>query len=163
MNDTAPGRTRCLERAHEAVVERAGAYGPPIPFFAAVARRWSLTLGVEVRAQDVVLCLIDMKMERAKAGGGVDTFGDIAGYAAIGFELDEFWRNDLCMRATEGELRRPVVDNGDGTARGLSPRAPMPLETTPTPPPKTPVHCIGSNDCRLDGACNRAGKCLAKA
>lgn len=88
----ATGRDQCLDAARVAVIERAGAYGQPVPFFTAVAKRWSLTLGVEITAREVVLCLIEMKVQRAIGGGGLDTFADIAGYAALGFELEAFFK-----------------------------------------------------------------------
>jgi len=82
-------RELLLEAARTAVSERGDAYGNPAPFFAAVAKRWSLTLGVDVSARQVVLCLLDLKQQRAVAGSGDDTFADIAGYAACAYEIDE--------------------------------------------------------------------------
>ena len=83
-----PPRIRCLDAARAAVVERAGAYGKPEDLFAAIARRWSLTLGVKIEARQVALCMIDLKMERAIVGGSEDSVIDIAGYAACLYELD---------------------------------------------------------------------------
>lgn len=82
-------RERCLDEARRIVMLRGALYRPPAPFFSKLARRWSLTLGVEVTARQVVLCLIDLKIERAAGGRHVDTVIDIAGYAACLAELDE--------------------------------------------------------------------------
>lgn len=105
----ASGRDQCLDVARVAVVERAGAYGSPAPFFAAVARRWSLTLGIDVTPRQVILCLVDMKLQRALSGGGLDTFADIAGYAACGFELEGFLPDEPRASEAAGATTEPVA------------------------------------------------------
>ncbi len=57
---------------------------------AAVARRWSETLGQAVTPEEVVLCLIDLKLVRlAHDPQHRDSILDVAGYAAV---LDEVAR-----------------------------------------------------------------------
>ena len=47
-----------------------------------MARRWSLTLGTTVRPEQVVLCLLDLKVARlAHDPRQLDSITDIAGYA----------------------------------------------------------------------------------
>ena len=75
-------RERCLEAARDTVMHRGALYRPPLPFFQKLAKRWSLVLGVEVTARQVLLCLIDLKTERATGAPHPDTVIDIAGYAA---------------------------------------------------------------------------------
>lgn len=81
-------REQCLELAKAAVTQRADAYGKPEFLFARIAQRWSLTLGVQISARQVVLCMLDMKQERAIAGRQPDTPVDISGYGAILYEID---------------------------------------------------------------------------
>lgn len=82
-------RVRLLDMARRAVEGRAESYGKPTPFFDRVAQRWSLRFGITITARQVALSLIDLKVERADAGGTEDTTTDIAGYAACLFEIDE--------------------------------------------------------------------------
>ena len=66
------------------VAERRVAYGQPATSMAAIAARWSLTLGVPVTPATVVLCLIDLKLARlAHDPAHADSITDIAGYAAV--------------------------------------------------------------------------------
>ena len=81
-------RARCLDLASRAVAGRGDAYGAPEDLFELIAARWSLTLGIEISARQVVLCMIDMKIERAVIGRQADSPVDIAGYAACLYELD---------------------------------------------------------------------------
>jgi hypothetical protein len=82
-------RHRCLELARGCITQRADAYGRPKEFYERVAKRWSLTLNTPVSAREVLLCLLDMKQERALANPGhTDSVVDIAGYAACLYEVD---------------------------------------------------------------------------
>lgn len=81
-------RARCLDQARRAVEGRGDAYGDPADLFERIATRWSLTLGREISAREVVLCMIDMKVERAVSGRQADSPVDIAGYAACLYEID---------------------------------------------------------------------------
>ena len=83
---------RLLEQATRTLVERGESYGSPQPLFENVARRWSLTLGVDVSAEQVITCLIDLKLARLNSTPGhQDSILDVAGYAAI---LNEIINNN---------------------------------------------------------------------
>jgi len=61
---------------------RTARYGDPACFFREVAKRWTVTLGIPVTPEKVVLCMIDMKLQRlCHDPGHVDSTLDIAGYA----------------------------------------------------------------------------------
>jgi hypothetical protein len=79
-----------LLQAAEIVKERRAAYGHSKTMMASVARRWSETLGQTVTPEEVVLCLIDLKLVRlAHDPQHRDSILDVAGYAAV---LDEVAR-----------------------------------------------------------------------
>lgn len=79
-----------LQQATATVKARREAYGPAKPSMAAVARRWSETLGQTVTPAEVVLCLIDLKLVRLSYDPEHrDSILDVAGYAAV---LDEVVR-----------------------------------------------------------------------
>jgi hypothetical protein len=73
-----------LEHAMEVVEQRGKAYGRPDAIMAAIAARWSLTLGRPVTPAQVTLCMIDLKLARLvhdpKYRDGVV---DVIGYAAL--------------------------------------------------------------------------------
>jgi hypothetical protein len=73
-----------LTQAASVLAGRREAYGDPKASMAAVAARWSLTLGRPVTPAQVVLCLIDLKLARlAHDPGHRDSIVDVAGYAAV--------------------------------------------------------------------------------
>lgn len=75
--------TRLLHRAGEIVDSRRQSYGEPAAFFKAVAKRWSLTLGIPITAAQVILCQLDIKHERlCRDPKHPDSIIDTAGYAA---------------------------------------------------------------------------------
>ena len=77
------GETMFIEAAR-IVAERRVAYGHPATSMAAIAARWSVTLGVPVTPATVALCLIDLKLARlAHDPAHADSITDIAGYAAV--------------------------------------------------------------------------------
>lgn len=77
------GKSMLLEAAR-IVDERRVAYGNPAASMAAIAARWSVTLGIPVTPATVVLCLIDLKLARlAHDPAHADSITDIAGYAAV--------------------------------------------------------------------------------
>lgn len=77
------GKSMLLEAAR-IVDERRAAYGNPAASMAAIAARWSVTLGIPVTPETVVLCLIDLKLARlAHDPAHADSITDIAGYAAV--------------------------------------------------------------------------------
>ena len=73
-----------LDEAARILRERNGAYGEPAECMAAVATRWSTTLGVSVTPAQVVLCMIDLKLARlAHDPRHHDSALDVIGYAAL--------------------------------------------------------------------------------
>lgn len=57
---------------------------------AAIAARWSLTLGTSISAQQVVLCMIDLKLARlAHDPQHRDSAIDVIGYAALLPEVNQ--------------------------------------------------------------------------
>ena len=83
---------RLLEQATRTLAERGESYGSPKPLFENVAKRWSLTLGVDVSAEQVITCLIDLKLARLNSNPShQDSILDVAGYAAI---LNEIINNN---------------------------------------------------------------------
>ena len=77
------GEAMLLEAAR-IVAERRVVYGNPATSMAAIAARWSVTLGIPVSPAKVALCLIDLKLARlAHDPAHADSITDIAGYAAV--------------------------------------------------------------------------------
>jgi hypothetical protein len=73
-----------LKHAAGVVANRRDTYGEASEAMNAIAKRWSLTLGVPVTAAQVVLCLIDLKLARlARDPKHLDSMVDVAGYAAM--------------------------------------------------------------------------------
>jgi hypothetical protein len=72
-----------LEHAAGIVTRRRREYGDPRLLFEQIARRWSLTLGIDVSAAQAVACMVDIKLARlAHDPSHADSVTDIAGYAA---------------------------------------------------------------------------------
>jgi hypothetical protein len=66
------------------VEDRRKCYGDPAASMAAIAARWSLTLGQPVTPAQVALCLIDLKLARlAHDPAHFDSTRDVVGYAAV--------------------------------------------------------------------------------
>ena len=86
--------------------QRRRAYGDPTASMAAIAARWSLTLGRPVTPAQVVLCLIDLKLARlGHDPAHADWVLDVIGYAAVlagGAVMNG-------MRFTPPRLRRPAA------------------------------------------------------
>lgn len=80
---------RLLEEATRTLVDHSESYGSPQLLFENVAKRWSLTLGIEVSAAQVVLCLIELKLARLNCNSKHhNSMVDIAGYAGILNEIN---------------------------------------------------------------------------
>jgi len=76
--------TRLLQHALSIVEERGQSYGDATKLFNQIARRWSLTLGVEISPEQVVLCMLDLKLARLSNNPThTDSMVDVAGYAAV--------------------------------------------------------------------------------
>jgi Domain of unknown function (DUF6378) len=77
-----------LARAAAILAERSKTYGDPRQSMAAIAARWSLTLGVTVTPAQVVLCMIDLKLARLGHDPKYrDGPIDVIGYAALLHEV----------------------------------------------------------------------------
>ena len=73
---------KILKEASKLVVgDRGDDYGPPIIDFTRTAKMWSAILRIEVRPQDVGLCMIALKMSREVHKHKLDNLVDIVGYA----------------------------------------------------------------------------------
>lgn len=79
---------RLLQNALRVFEERRAEYGSAERNMIAVAKRWSLVLGQEISEQDVVLCLLELKLARLTFHPAhMDSIVDVAGYAAVLAEL----------------------------------------------------------------------------
>ena len=79
-----------LRQSARVVGQRRRTYGDPAASMAAVAARWSITLGRPVTPAQVVLCLIDLKLARlGHDPAHADSILDVAGYAAVLQEVVE--------------------------------------------------------------------------
>ena len=73
-----------LKHVANVIAERSALYGDSSTSMAAIATRWSATLGHEVTAAQVVLCLLDLKLARlARDPTHEDSAVDVCGYAAL--------------------------------------------------------------------------------
>jgi len=79
-----------LKHVANIIAERSALYGDANTSMAAIATRWSVTLGHEITAAQVVLCLLDLKLARlARDPSHEDSAVDVCGYAALLHELTE--------------------------------------------------------------------------
>ena len=73
-----------LKHVANVIAERGTQYGDVNLSMAAIATRWSVTLGREVTPAQVVLCLLDLKLARlANDPTHEDSVVDVCGYAAL--------------------------------------------------------------------------------
>ncbi len=80
---------KMLDDAVTVLIQRNATYGPASDSMAAIAARWSLTLGVTVTPAQVVLCMIDLKLARLSHNPQHrDSIIDVIGYAALLPEID---------------------------------------------------------------------------
>ena len=88
-------RDDILETAQNLVRgDRAKDYGDAFENHERIAEMWSAILGIDVKAEEVALCMIAVKMSRlCQTPQHEDSWVDIAGYAALGGEIaDEFFQ-----------------------------------------------------------------------
>lgn len=77
-----------LQQALQTFEDRRANYGLAKHHFQEIARRWSLTLNQQVTPQQVVICLMELKLARLKENPThLDSIIDIAGYAAVMVEV----------------------------------------------------------------------------
>ena len=87
QDDARDGGLGPLHHAAEIIARRRHQYGPAAEHFQQVASRWSLTLGTTVRPEQVLLCLLDLKVVRlAHDPEHRDSLVDLIGYSVL---LDE--------------------------------------------------------------------------
>ncbi|MGF1660553.1 MAG: DUF6378 domain-containing protein [Rubrimonas sp.] len=73
-----------LDEAAAVLEVRGKSYGDAAAAFAAIAERWSATLGRPVTPAQVVLCMVDLKLARlARDPEYRDSVVDVIGYAAL--------------------------------------------------------------------------------
>ena len=88
-------RHELLKHAEELVYgEREGQYGTPMNMLTRIAEYWTTYLGfsadIALNPHDVAAMMILLKVSRMKGSGATtDTWADIAGYAAIGAEVQD--------------------------------------------------------------------------
>jgi hypothetical protein len=103
QDDAMNRRLGPLHHAAEVLAQRRHEYGPPAEHFKQVAGRWSLTLGTAVRPEQVVLCLLDLKVARlAHDPGHRDSLIDLIGYGVVLHEL----MHDASAAKRSAEVRR---------------------------------------------------------
>jgi hypothetical protein len=71
------------------ITERAADYGHPRPNLERIAHLWNAYLepATPITCHDVAMCMILVKVSRAKAGIKADNYEDIKGYAEIAEQL----------------------------------------------------------------------------
>ena len=69
-----------LKRVAQVLEDRGAAYGDPKTQMETIARRWSITLGTPVTAQQVALCMIQVKVARQLNRHTRDNLIDLIGY-----------------------------------------------------------------------------------
>ena len=73
-----------LKHVANVIAERSALYGDASSNMAAIATRWSATLGHKISPAQVVLCLLELKMARlAHDPAHEDSAIDVCGYAAL--------------------------------------------------------------------------------
>ena len=79
-----------LKHVANVITERSTQYGDVSGNMAAIASRWSATLGRPITPAQVVLCLLDLKLARlAHDPSHEDSAVDVCGYAALLRELTQ--------------------------------------------------------------------------
>ena len=79
-----------LEQAARVIGDRGKTYGDAGLLFDQIAKRWSVTLGIEVTAAQVGICMIDVKLARlAQNPTHLDSIVDVAGYAALLHKIND--------------------------------------------------------------------------
>lgn len=91
INKVANLREVIVTEALEAINgERARSYGDATESFGRTADLWAAVLGVPVTAEQVALCLVQLKVARlVNSPRHHDSWVDIVGYAALGGEVAE--------------------------------------------------------------------------
>ena len=69
--------------AKDIVEQRAEHYGDPKPNMERTAALWSAYIGTDISAHDVAVCMMLVKISRAKVSAHADNYIDIRGYSEI--------------------------------------------------------------------------------
>ena len=89
-NESTTLRVEALREAARIISgERNKQYGGPEENFERIARIWEIIFGIPVSNEDVAMAMVAVKVARyaSKSGYQPDTWIDIAGYAACGYEV----------------------------------------------------------------------------
>ena len=84
--------------------DRNASYGHPLDDFRRTAKMWGAILGVEIRPEQVGLCMIAVKLSRECHRPKRDNLVGIAGYA----ETVEWVKNEMDKRECLSETFSPV-------------------------------------------------------
>lgn len=83
-------REQLLEKAHECVTgKRSQDYGKVEDNFGTIASLWGAYLDKTISCEDVAALMVLLKIARIKGGSTVDSWVDVAGYAACGAECKD--------------------------------------------------------------------------
>ena len=96
QNETTVLRVEALREAAKIISgERNKQYGNPEDNFERTAKIWSVILGTRITNEDVAMMMVGLKVARyaSKSGFQPDTWVDIAGYAACGYEVGSLESN----------------------------------------------------------------------
>lgn len=82
--------------------DRNSTHGPPERNFATIAGYWSTYLGRPITAADVAKMMVLMKVARSHTGSGYfrDHYVDMAGYAALAWEMESCSASDAMERGS---------------------------------------------------------------
>ena len=89
-SETTTLRVEALREAARIISgERNKQYGGPEENFERIAKIWEIIFGIPVSNEDVAMAMVAVKVARyaSKSGYQPDTWIDIAGYAACGYEV----------------------------------------------------------------------------
>ena len=89
-NESTTLRVEALREAARIISgERNKQYGGPEENFERIAKIWEIIFGIPVSNEDVAMAMVAVKVARyaSKSGYQPDTWIDIAGYAACGYEV----------------------------------------------------------------------------
>lgn len=79
-----PASAEVLEQANKIIHgDRAESYGSAEESFSRIAALWTAYLDRPISAHDVAICMVLLKVSRAKSDHKMDTTVDMAGYAAL--------------------------------------------------------------------------------
>ena len=77
-----------LTHAAKILNERQDEYGDPVELLTTISDRWSITTGERITREQVVLCMLDLKLARlAYDPRHFDSIVDVIGYAVLLNEL----------------------------------------------------------------------------